>query len=309
MKIAIIGIGGVGGYFGGRLAAHYQNNKNVEIYFIARGDHLKEIKNSGLKIIQGEKQWTAHPTLATDHPAEVGKMDIIIFSIKTYDLEESVLQMQPCIGENTVLLPLLNGVNSRDRINAVLPNATVWDGLVYIIARLTKTGEVENMGNIQKMFFGSDGTAIDKMQQFEKILKSAGIDATLSNNMTKIIWEKFIFISTIATLTSYLDNSIGEIMADENKRKLLDDLMEEIKAIAVAKNIAIDPAIKENAFARFQSLPFEATSSMHSDFKMNRSKTELAALTGYVVEQGVEWKIKTPHYSRMCDQLILRNKN
>ena len=307
MKIAVVGVGGVGGYFGGRLAAHFQNNENVNVYFVARGKHLKEIQKNGLKIIQGKEQWVAHPFLSTDQPADIGKMDIIIFSTKTFGLEESVSQMQPCVGKGTVLLPLLNGVNSRDRIKAVLPDATVWDGLVYIIARLTKPGEVENKGNIQKLFFGKDGISNDKMKQFEKILKTAGIEATLSENMSKIIWEKYIFISSIATLTSYLDNTIGEIMADEKKTQLLDDLIEEIKSLAVAKRINIDSKVKENAMARFQSLPFEATSSMHSDFKNKRTKTELMALTGYVVEQAKVLKVEVPVYERMFGEL--KNKN
>ncbi|MEZ4953711.1 MAG: 2-dehydropantoate 2-reductase [Saprospiraceae bacterium] len=303
MKIAIIGIGGVGGYFGGQLAAHYQNNKDVEIYFIARGEHLKEIKKNGLKIIHGDNQWVTHPTLATDRPSEMGIMDIVIFSVKTFDLEASVLQMQPCIGENTVLIPLLNGVNSRERIQAILSDATIWDGLVYIIARLTKAGEVENMGNIQKLYFGYDGAANNKMQAFEEILKAANIDATLSTNMSTIIWEKFIFISSIATLTSFLNNSIGEIMVDDNKKQLLGNLIDEIKSIAFAKNISINPAIKESVFIRLQSLPFEATSSMHSDFKNKKSKTELVALTGFVVEQGRNLNIETPTYNRMFNEL------
>lgn len=303
MKIAIIGVGGIGGYFGGQLAAHYKNNKDVEIYFIARGEHLKEIKKNGLKIIHGDNQWIAHPTLATDQPSDIGIVDILIFSTKTFDLEESVLQMRTCIGKNTVLIPLLNGVDSRERIQAILPKAIIWDGLVYIVARLTKAGEVKNMGNVQKLYFGSDGAANDKMQAFEKILKAANIDATLSTNMSTIIWEKFIFISSIATLTSFLDNSIGEIMADDKKKQLLGNLIEEIKLVAFAKNIVMNPAIKESVFTRLQSLPFEATSSMHSDFKNKKSKTELAALTGYVVEQGRNLNIETPTYNRMFDEL------
>ncbi len=303
MKIAIIGIGGVGGYFGGRLAVHYQHDNDVDIYFIARGKHLKEIQKEGLRIIQGKKQWIGRPTLATDQPAAIGTMDIIVFSVKTFDLEESVLQIKPCIGEKTVLLPLLNGIDSRDRIKAIVPNATVWDGLVYIIARLTKPGEAENMGNIQKLFFGTDGVSNNKMRHFEKILKAAGIEATLSGNMSKIIWEKYIFISSIATLTSYLDNTIGEIMADEKKEKLLDNLIEEVKSLAAAKNIVVDPTVKENALARFQSLPFEVTSSMHSDFKNKKEKTELMALTGYVVGEARRLNVKVPVYERMFEKL------
>ena len=303
LKIAIVGIGGVGGYFGGRLAAHYAQDENIQIYFIARGKHLAAIKKNGLKIIHGNDEWIARPVLATENPAEIGRMDVVIFCVKTYDLETSVQQMQPCIGPETILLPLLNGVNSTEQIKRILPTANTWEGLVYIIARLTKPGEISNLGNIQKLFFGLDGTPNNKMMLFEKIIKSAGIDVMLSGNMSRVIWEKYIFISSIATLTSYLDNSIGKIMADEKKKKLLINLIDEVKSIANKKGVLVSPAVKENALARFQSLPFEATSSMHSDFKNKKEKTELQALVGYVVEQGRKLDVEVPTYKMMYEAL------
>lgn len=301
MKIAIVGIGAVGGYFGGRLAAYYQNDKNIKIYFIARGGHLKEIQKSGLKIKQGAEIWRAHPTFATDQPSDIGVVDIIVLTTKTYHLESAVLQIKSCIGENTVLLPLLNGVDSKKIIHSILPNVTVWDGLVYIIARLTQPGEVENKGNVQKLFFGTDGATDDKMQRFYEILKAAELDAYLSENMASVIWDKYIFISSIATITSYFDNSIGEIMADEKKRQLLNDLLEEVMSIAVAKNIAFNPNVKEKAMARFAAIPFEATSSMHSDFRNKKPKNELEALTGDVVRAGKELGVEVPVFERMYE--------
>ncbi|MEO1258621.1 MAG: 2-dehydropantoate 2-reductase [Bacteroidota bacterium] len=303
LKIAIVGIGGVGGYFGGRLAAHYTGSESVQIYFIARGAHLAAIKKNGLKLIHGDNKWIAHPALATDRPAEIGLMDVIIFCTKTYDLENSVQQMKPCIGADTILLPVLNGVNSTERIKYLLPNAKTWEGLVYIIARLTNPGEVRNMGNIQKMFFGWDKKPTDKMILLEKVIKEAGIDVTLSGKMSKVIWEKYIFISSIATLTSFLDHTIGEIMADVEQKKLLIELIDEVQSIADKKGVAVDPDVKKNALARFESLPFEATSSMHSDFKNKKKKTELNSLTGYVVQQGEQLKVQVPTYQRMFEEL------
>lgn len=311
LKIAIVGIGGVGGYFGGRLAAHYEKDNNVNIYFMARGNHLKEIQKNGLKIIHGEKEWIAHPKAATDDPAGIGLIDIIVFCTKTYDLENSVQQMLPCIGKETFLLPLLNGVNSTERIKKILPAANTWEGLVYIISRLTKPGEVQNFGNIQKMFFGLDRTPTDKMIYLEKIIQDAGIDVTLSGNMSKVIWEKYIFISSIATITSFFDNSIGEIMANEEKQRLLSQLIDEVTSIADKKGIVVDPSIKENALNRLAALPFEATSSMHSDFKKIkklvpkslRKKTELNALTGYVVAEGEKLNVAVPTYEMMFNKM------
>ena len=152
---------------------------------------------------------------------------------------------------------------------------------------------------MQKLFFGTDGATDDKMQRFYKILNAAGLDAYLSDSMASVIWDKYIFISSIATVTSYFDNSIGEIMADEKKWQLLNDLLEEVMSVATAKNIAFNPKVKEKAMARFAILPFEATSSMHSDFRNKKPQNELEALTGYVVNTAKRLGVDVSVFERM----------
>ncbi|MDP2386671.1 MAG: 2-dehydropantoate 2-reductase N-terminal domain-containing protein [Bacteroidota bacterium] len=115
-QIIIAGIGGVGGYFGGLLAKHYHDSKNVEIFFLARGQHLEEIKKSGLKVIKGDVEFIAKPTLATNNPSEIGIADLVIITTKTFDLETIIQQLQPCISQDTIILPLLHGVDSKQRI-------------------------------------------------------------------------------------------------------------------------------------------------------------------------------------------------
>jgi 2-dehydropantoate 2-reductase len=295
-RIVIAGIGGVGGYFGGLLAKHFYGNGNVEVNFIARGEHLNQIQKNGLKVIKGDSEFIAKPTLATDNPSEIGIANFIIVTTKSYDLESVIQQLKPCIDKDTIILPLLNGVDSKDRIKNILPDNIVLDGCVYIIARLKQAGVVENAGNIQTLYFGLDNFTNEWLVQLEKLFKEANIEAFLSNNISTILWEKFIFISPTATATSYFDNCIGELIADEEKLSTVVKLIEEVKQIARAKGVNVSEDITAKSLNKLKAMPFEATSSMHSDFKSNKPNTELESLTGYVINEGRKYNIETPTY-------------
>lgn len=302
-KIIIAGIGGVGGYFGGLLANHYYDNENVEISFVARGEHLKEIQKNGLKVIKGENEFIAKPHIATDNIAEIGIVDFIVIATKSYDLETIIRQLRPCINQDTIVLPLLNGVDSKERIKKILPDNIVLDGCVYIVSRLKQYGVIENSGNIQTLYFGLDTIENDKLVMLENLFKEANIEASLSRNISTIIWEKFIFISPTATATSYFDKSIGEVLSDNEYYETIMELIEEVKEIAKAKQIIVSEDITEKTLKKLKSLPFETTSSMHSDFKNKKSNNELQSLTGYVLREGMKYNLETPIYNKTYAEL------
>lgn len=306
-KIIIAGIGGVGGYFGGLLAKHYFGKENIEIIFFARGQHLKEIQNNGLKVIEGENEFTAKPKFSTDNPLEIGAADLIIISTKSYDLENVLQQLRPCITDSTIILPLLNGIDSKEKIKSKYPNNLVLDGCVYIASRLKQAGVVENIGNIQTLYFGLDNSTSDKLFALEKLFKEANIDATFSQNISTIIWEKFIFLSPIATATSYFDKCIGEIISDHKSFETVKLLIAEVIQLAKVKNIEIPEDIMEKTLTKLKSLPYEITSSMHDDFKSKKSKNELQNLTGYVIKESENHNIMTPNYSKMYANLKKRS--
>ena len=306
-KIIIAGIGGVGGYFGGILAKHFYDNDKVEIDFVARGAHLTEIQNKGLKVIKGNYEFIAKPTLATDNPSEIGIADFIIIGTKSYDLETTIQQLRPCINQDTIILPLLNGVDSKERIKTILPYNIVLDGCVYIVSRLKQAGVIENSGNIQTLYFGFDNFVNKKTLLLENLFKQANIEATLSQSISTIIWEKFIFISPTATATSYFDNCIGEILADNEKFKILTALIEEVKQVANIKQITVSEDITEKTLNKLKALPFETTSSMHSDFQNNKPNSELQSLTSYVVREGKKYNLETPTYDKIYAELRKKN--
>ncbi|WP_375562174.1 ketopantoate reductase family protein [Bernardetia sp. OM2101] len=312
IKILIAGIGGVGGYFGGLLANHFYNHSEVEIIFLSRGQNLLSIQQSGLKVIKGDKELICKPKLATDKPAEIGTVDFIIIATKTYHLQEIVRQLEVCINEQTIILPLLNGVDNREKILKITPNNLVLEGCVYIISRLTEAGKIENIGNIEKLFFGIDDYQNHSEKQskniilLEKLFKQANIDATLSTTISQVIWQKFIFISTIATATTYFDTSIGKILTDNEKFEIVKKLINEVTQLAKGKNITVSEDIKELTLQKLKSLPFETTSSMHFDFENKKQNTELESLTNYVVLEGQKYNVKTPIFSKFVSEIKAR---
>ena len=302
MKIAICGIGAVGGYFGGLLARYYQHSPDTEIYFIARGENEKEIRKNGLKVFSTKGDYIAYPKMITSDAALIGPVDLLICCTKSFHLEESLVQCAACIRPDTVILPLLNGVDSQQIISAICPSNEVYNGCVYLVARLSEPGVVRETGHISKLFFGSEKGVNTKQHDISDIFKKAGIEAVLSDNIERVMWEKFVFISSLATLTSYLDESSGSILSDANKTDPLHSLLEEIIMVAGKKNIPLPDDILQVTLNKFSSLPYDTTSSMHSDFKKKKS-TEVESLTGYVVRTAKECNIAVPFFEMMYERL------
>ena len=295
-KIAIGGIGGVGGYYGGLLAKNNVYNSDVDVYFIARGAHLKKIQQLGLTVKTEAGTFIAQPKLATDKPAEIGVVDYVILATKSYDLEESIEQIKPCISKNTVILPLLNGADITPRIRRLLPDNEVWYGCVYIVGRITDAGIVETTGNIHSLFFGNTKTN-DKLLYFERILKEAKIEATLSDKILSTIWTKFAFISSTASLTSYFDCTFGGLLEDKHI-DVLKTLLAEFLQIANAEGVDLDESVIDKTISRLEALPYATTSSMHSDFKAQK-RTEVDLLTGFMVELAKKHGITAPVYEKV----------
>src|SRR6218665_428089 len=243
-RIIIAGIGGVGGYFGGKLAKAFEGAEDVEIIFYARGENLNSIRANGLTIKTDEGTLVAHPALVTDNAAEAGIADLIICCVKSYHLEEAMLQLRPCIDANTAVLPLLNGVDAPERLRQLLPGTETWTGRVYIVAKLSAPGTIEQKGTVNSLHFGAEYGTKEKLDRALDIFKQAGIHAFLHENIETVVWQKFVFISAIASLTSYLNTSIGTILSTPAHKELLLSLLNEVTAVAKAKQIPLPAGIK-----------------------------------------------------------------
>lgn len=204
-KIGILGLGGVGGYFGGLLAKAYFKSDEIEIVFIARGETQKAIKENGLKIVTDDSETIVHPNLVSNNPEEIGKLDYLICATKTYDIEESLISLKDCIKKETLILPLYNGVDAQERIQKLYPENEVLQGCVYIISMIFSPGTIRKIGFYEKLFFGSKTASASQLEELQDILQKAKIESHLVKNIEETVWEKFIFISALATATSYLN--------------------------------------------------------------------------------------------------------
>ncbi|MDD3107663.1 MAG: 2-dehydropantoate 2-reductase [Alistipes sp.] len=306
VKIAIVGTGGVGGFIGGKLAAYYAADPLVEIYFISRGEALQQIRKEGLRIDTQQERIVAHPTLATDDASQIGIMDYILLCTKSYDIERAVQQMQPAIDAHTLLLPFLNGVDSAERIKACYPHQTVWSGCVYIVAYIVSPGHIAERTNGYRYLFGSESNAQDpRLEALEQLFTKASIRARKDEAITRRVWDKFAFISSVATATSYTDLTYGEILGTPSLRAEFLQLIEEFLSIAQARHITLSEDVTQQILTQMERIPADTTTSMQRDFRAHRT-TEVESLTGYIVREGVRLGIATPTYDRMYTALKTR---
>jgi 2-dehydropantoate 2-reductase len=302
-RIGILGLGGVGGYFGGILAKEYAKSKTVEIIFIARGETQKTILESGLKILSDEGETIVFPNLVSDNPEVIGTLDYLICATKTYDIESSFESYRKCITSNTVILPLYNGVDATERISKLFPENIVLQGCVYIVSMIVAPGIIKKIGPYEKLFFGSKLTPDSKVTELQSILEKAKTESYLVDSIEETVWEKFIFISALASATSYLNQNIGQILSNTESKQLYVSLLNEITLVASAKGLKMPKDIIEQTIIKLEKSPQEATSSMHRDFLAN-NKTELASLTEFVVKEGIKYGVSTPVYKMVLGKLL-----
>ncbi|WP_016989544.1 ketopantoate reductase family protein [Flavobacterium sp. ACAM 123] len=307
-KIGILGLGGVGGYFGGLLAKAYAELDQFEIVFIARGETEKAIVASGLKIITDENESIAFPSIVSHDPQTIGKLDYLICATKTYDIEESLLLLEKCITKNTVILPLYNGVDAPERISTLYPDNEVLKGCVYIVSMIQSPGVIKKMGPYEKLYFGSDTAPIGKLRALQLIFKNASIESYLVDTIEETVWEKFIFISALASATSYLNQNIGEIINSNTSRAIYVELLYEITMLAAVKGLNLPNDIVMQTIHKLEKTPKDATSSMHRDVLAGR-KFELASLTEFVVNEGLKYEMELPTYKMVLDKLAQVSKS
>ncbi len=306
MKIAIIGIGGVGGYYGGKLAQKYGSTGEHDIFFVARGEHSAEIRKNGLKVItQEEGEFTAIPTTATDDPKDLGLIDLVFFCVKTYDLETAAQQLIDNINEKTVAITVLNGVDNTDRLRNIMTRSTVLNGCVYISSAIQTPGVIRQVGGPRKLIFGPENYDPEKYRYIEEILRNADIRAELTTDISVQVWTKYIFIGPLATIDSLLRKPLGAIIEDEKNKQMLTGLMEEVNLIAKKRGIFLPDDIIPLSLEKVSGFPYETKTSMQRDFESGR-KTEIETFTGYIVKSGKELGVATPLHQEAYIELLKR---
>ena len=305
MKTAIVGIGGVGGYFGGLLAKQYADDKDVEIVFVARGKHLEHIKKNGLKLITEKETMIVRPDLATDDPSVCGVFDCVIFCVKAYDLENSAERLSPSIGENTRVITLLNGVDNADKLRGLLNKGKILNGCVYISGLIVQPGVVQQKGALTRLFFGNESDEEIDGNKLETFFKKANIDAQYRTDIEHIAWEKYVFISPFASATTYLQKTMHGVLDSDNGKELLEKLLAEVFSIAKSKQIILPENIRDQIVEKVRGFPKTTKTSLQTDFEKG-SRAELETFTGYIVREARKFGIPVPTHEHVYDALKKR---
>ena len=306
MRIGIIGIGGVGGFYGGKLALKYSGRSKHEVIFYARGAHLAAIRKDGLRLVTVDGECTVRPMQATDNPGEMGALDLTIFCTKSYGLEDAARAIAGNLHGESVVLPLLNGVDITDRLRAVLPRGEVLYGGVFISSAIQGPGIVKQMGGTGQLFFGPANRAdVEKYRPIETLLKDAGIKAELSSDALLPLWTKYIFIGPMAGVTSLTGKPFGDVLADAADRAMVEGMMKEIEAVARKKGVHFPPDIVEASLGKAAAFAPTTKTSMQLDYERG-NRTELDIFTAYMVRAGKELGIPVPLHRKVYAELMMR---
>ena len=288
MRVAIIGAGGVGGYFGGRLAA-----AGTDVTFVARGAHGAAIRAEGLAI-QSPRGDFVVDAKTVDTPAQAGPVDVVIVAVKLWDTAQVAGTLRPLLHENTMVISLQNGVSKDDILREAVGAPHVVGGLCYIAAVIDRPGVIRHAGTLQRIVIGEyDGRVSPRVDAFVRACREAGIDAEVSEDIERAIWEKFVFLVGLSGATSVIRQPIGPIRADARARALLHVLFTETVDVGRARGVHLDPNYADDRLAFCDTLPAAMTSSMHGDLERG-NRLEMPWLQGAVVALGRDAGIATP---------------
>ena len=301
MRIAIVGIGGVGGYMGAKLCSLIgTQKKKYEVVFIARGKHAEAVKAKGLRVIEDDGEFTATPSMVCTAQEAEGTFDLILVCVKSYDIEAAVLPLKKNIRTDTVLMPFANGVNNAETI-AKIVDAKVINGCAYILSHIQEPGVIRKRGSVFAAVFG-DPKWFGESLFIDYMFKDAGLRTKVTEDIETAVWKKYLFISAFASLTSYYDSSIKKVYEEHYEKTM--EVLNEIASVARAKGIHLKNEIPK-ALKTASLLPEDASTSMHLDFQHHR-KTELDTLTGYIVDEAGRLNIEVPVMQMIYDDLKKR---
>ncbi len=308
MRFAIMGTGGVGGYFGGLLA---KNGEDVT--FIARGAHLEAIRRVGLRVESVHGDFVVPRAQVTDDPRTVGPVDVVLFATKTHQLEAAAQTLQPLIGTHTVVVPLHNGVDAAERTAAILGREHVLGGVCYVGSMIASPGVIRQQSPFRRVIVGelagnpSAGGATSRVQAIVDALARSGVTAEASPDIQATAWVKFAFIGPFSGVGAVTRAPAGEINATSETRQMLYDTIREVEAVALAEDVAVPSALSGETIAFCEGLPPAMTASMQRDV-LDGKPSELESLIGVMVRKGEARRVAVPTFRFFYAALLPQEK-
>lgn len=302
MKIGVMGAGGIGGYFGGLLA-----RGGLDIHFVARGKHRQAILEEGLQVVSSQGSFSVQ-THVTSDPDEIGPVDLLLFSVKSYDTDDVARFVTPMVEEGTIILSLQNGIDNVQKLSDVFGEEHVMPGTAYVEASIAAPGIIAHRGKAGRIVFGE--VSGDRSPRAERVLglfSGAGIEAELSANITQVLWTKFLFICGIHGVSTVSRAGLGLVMALPETRDFMVGVMREVEALARLRGVILSEHVVSEAIELAESYSKRFKCSMLRDLEWRRPM-EIEALNGMVVKLGKECGLPTPLNQAIYAPLKLENQ-
>lgn len=302
MRIAVMGAGGLGGYFGARLSLG-----GADVHFIARGKHLQALREDGLRIV-GPEPLHLPRVEATDDARSVGSVDLVMLCVKLWATDAALEQIRPLVGAQTAIVSFQNGVLKDQAVQAAFGDAAVMGGLGYVATTIERPGVIRQTGPMQRLVFGEfDGSRSARAEAFLAACLAGGIKAELSEHIVREIWQKFVFLAGLSGTTTTIRKPIGPIRENPQTRAFLLDVMREVIAVGRAHGVDLAADYAEVRLELADNVAYDMTSSMHHDLEAGRP-LEVRWLAGAVVELGGRNGVATPLNRAIADILALHEQ-
>jgi 2-dehydropantoate 2-reductase len=300
LRIAVMGSGGVGGYFGARLV-----KGGADVHFIARGSHLAAMREHGLAVEGGPEEIRLPKVSVTDDPKTIGPVDMVMFCVKLWDTESAARSLLPIMRPQTGVISFQNGVTKDDMLRPIFGAQALMGGVAYVGTSIGRPGVIAQQGPLQRLVFGEySGARSHRAEAFLAACKAGGINAELSDDVRRSLWEKFVVLVAMSGATAAMRNTIGPIRSHPLTREFLLDLAREVVAVGRAHGVNLLADYAEQRIPFFDNWPPEMTTSMHHDLKAGRP-LEVRWLAGSVADLGAQVGVPTPLNRAVRDILIL----
>jgi 2-dehydropantoate 2-reductase len=298
MRIAVMGTGGVGGYFGGRLAA-----AGHDVLFVARGRQLQALRTHGLRLESPLGDVHLPEVAATDDPAGHAPVDLVLFGVKLWDTATAADLVKPLLTEHSAVVSFQNGVVKDDILRETLGEEHVVGGVCFVAATIGEPGVIRHANTLQKLVFGEyDGTSSARIRAFRDACAESGIDVEVSDHIERTVWEKFVFLVGLSGTTALSRSPIGPIRSHPRSRAFLRGVMDEVVQVARAQGVQLPADYAKDRLAFTDTVSADMTSSMHHDLERG-NRLEVAWLSGDVVDRGSAAGIPTPCNRAIADIL------
>jgi len=300
MKIVMMGSGGVGGYFGARLALG-----GADVSFVARGAHLAAMREGGLRLDTPQGLLHATKVRVVERASDAGLADFVLLCVKLWDTEEALRQIAPIVGPATTVISLQNGVHKEELLGKAFAPEQLMGGVAYVATRIEPPGTIKQTGPMQRLQFGEySGARSTRAEALLAACLKGGINAEIAADIRRAIWEKYVFLAALSGATASIRSTIGPIRSNPQTRAFFLDLMREVVAVAHASGVNLPADYAEQRLKLADDVDPGMTSSMHHDLQAG-TRLELRWLSGGVVELGARFGVPTPLHRAVFDILAL----